>query len=106
MRKQLKLYNVVSGEAKATVRLTEDASDKQVKDALRAAGFDAFTYERIERVFSRTQGNSIRVVHAYNDSVLATLTEAADLYRCASKHCPGFTYKASDMAHPADVCKG
>lgn len=25
-------------------------------------------------------------------------------YRCASPACPGFPHKASDMAHPANVC--
>ncbi len=26
------------------------------------------------------------------------------LFRCASKHCPGFEYKASIHPHPSEVC--
>lgn len=26
------------------------------------------------------------------------------VYRCASPHCPGFPYRASDYPHPPEVC--
>lgn len=27
------------------------------------------------------------------------------LYKCASKHCPGYTFPAFEMAHPKETCK-
>lgn len=26
------------------------------------------------------------------------------LYKCCSKYCPGYTWRASDHAHPAETC--
>jgi hypothetical protein len=41
----------------------------------------------------------------YTGTIVAP-ADVTELHKCCSRHCPGFAFKASETAHPSDVCHG